>query len=374
MIDDFGSYDMSNIMSPLDRLPSIIRRPSFLSTGTTDGGGSKGKLGATEKGDQSPRGRKDSVMTGVYGSGSVSSASVSVSSVVSCKRPMVTVRKRVLGVDEKGESSRSVKEALGPRDDAREKDPSSAAPRRSRFVENLQGVQAEAVGRTPAEVCQQICLPEPAGTAAKGAGVVKLYFPPAVAMPVRPPKKELPLPILGKDYLLAPTTSSPGSLCHHDGACVRKEVRRRKKFTRAVVRLATKPARWRREDKGKRRAACEVCGDDAPPGLRGGWERGRGRDGVALGSEGCSDAADEVAQLMSLLYDKDESENSQRYSGCGQKVDEEMVWEEDEYARMEKKSDGATLGSKEAAGSGSKAVAAGLTEMPEAWWMRRFRV
>ncbi|KAK1996367.1 hypothetical protein LX36DRAFT_120464 [Colletotrichum falcatum] len=395
MVEDLGSYDMGDIMSPMDQLPSIIRRPSFfgdapsffLSMGTTDGGGgrSKGKPGTTEKGDESPRGRKDSVMTGVYGSGSGSSASVSVSSVVSCKRPVVTVRKRVLGVDEKGESSRSAGGALGPRggsgrgdkhkakgrdgggggDDTREKAPTSVAPRHSRFVEDLDDVRAEAVGRTPAEVCQQICLPEPVGTAAKGAGSAKLHFPPAAAISVPPPPSGLGK---GRPPASAPATSSPGWLCHHDGACARKKGRRRRKFTRAVVRLATKPARWRREDKGKRRAACEVCGDDAPPDLRSGWERGR--DGVAPRTEG---AADEAAELLSLLYDKDETESSRRCSGCGQKVGEGLAWEGgDKDARAEKR-DGATLGLEEAADPGSEAVAVDVMDIPEAWWTREFR-
>ncbi|EFQ26184.1 hypothetical protein CGRA01v4_05245 [Colletotrichum graminicola] len=396
MIDDFSSYDMSDIFSPLEGLPSIIRLSSFfgdapsffLLTGTTDG--SKGKPGAMEKGDESPRGRKDSVMMGVYGSGSGSSASASASasasSVASCKKPAVTVRKRVLGVDEKGESSCSAKGVLSPcdgsRDDkhkikdedgdevTREKTPGSAVPRRSRFVEDLEGLRAEAVGRTPAEVCQQICLPEAAGMAAKGAGSVKLHFPPAVAIPVPPPKKELPRPALKEGRPPLSTTSSPGRLCHHDGACVRKKGRRRRKFAQAVVRLATKPARWRREDKGKRRAACEVCGDDAPPDLRSGWEQGQ--DGVAPGSDGDSGAADEVAELLSLLYDKDETKSSRRCSGCGQKVGEELMWEGDEDARM-KMSDGTTLGLKEeAANQDSKDVAASLMEMPEAWWTRQF--
>ncbi|KAK1981442.1 hypothetical protein LZ30DRAFT_592701 [Colletotrichum cereale] len=396
---DFGSYDMSDIMSPLDRLPYIIRRPSFfgdapssfLSMGMDDGG-IKGKSGA--KGDESPRGRKDSVMTGVYGSTSGSSASVSVLSVVSCKKPAVTVRKRVLGVDEKGESSRSAEESLRPRegsrndghkatakakgrhggDDTREKAPSPVAPRRSRFVEDLGGVRAEAVDRTPAEVCQQVCLPDPPGTAAKGDGSVKLYFPPAAAVPLQ---KERRRPVLEQGYshapAPAPTPPSPGWLCHHDGACLGKKGRRRRKFAQAVVRLTTKPARWRKGDKGKSRAACEVCGDDAPPDLRGSWERGR--DGAAPGSEGGSDAADEVAELLSLLYDRDEAESSRRCSGCGQKVCEELVPEEDDgdgRAEGEKEeSDKIMLGSKEeAADPGSKAAAAGFTAMPEAWWTR----
>ncbi|KAK1600245.1 uncharacterized protein LY79DRAFT_664568 [Colletotrichum navitas] len=393
MIDDFSSYDMSDIIPPLEGLPSIIRlssffgdAPSFLSTGATDG--SEGKPGEMEKGDKSPRGRKDSVMMEVYGSGSGSSASASASSVASCKKPVVTVRKRVLGVDEKGESSRSAEGVLSPwdgskddehkikdkdsDDDTREKAPGSAAPRRSRFVEDLEGLRAEVVGRTPAEMCQQICLPEAAGMAAKGAGSVKLCFPPDVAIPVPPPKKELLQPALKEGRPPPSTTSSPGRLCHHDGACVRKKGRRRRKFARAVVRLATKPARWRREDKGKRRAACEVCGDDTPPDLRSGWEQGQ--DGVAPGSDGDSGAADEIAELLSLLYDKDETESSWRCSGCGQKVGEELMWEGDEDARM-KKTDGTTPGLKEeTVNQDSENVAAGLMEMPEAWWARHFRL
>ncbi|KAK2062556.1 hypothetical protein LY76DRAFT_613533 [Colletotrichum caudatum] len=383
MVDDFGSYDMSDIMSPLERLPFIVRRSSFfadapsfiLATGTTDG--SKSKQGATEKGDESPRGRKDSVITGVYGSGSGSSASVSVSSVASCKKPVVTVRKRILGVDEEGESSRSAQGALDPRDgsrddngDKREKAPTSAASRSSRFVEDLEDVQPESVGRTPAEVCQQICLPEPARTAAKSATSAKLYFPPAVAIPVPPPKRELPRPTIEEGRPSPPTTSSPGRLCHHDGACARKKGRRMRKFARAVVRLATKAAQWRREDKGKRRAACEVCGDDGPPDLWGGWEQGR--NGVAPGSEDGSGAADEAAELLSLLYDNDETESNQRCGGCGQRVGEGLMWEDGEDAPIEK-SDGTILGlKKEAANQDSKDVAAGLMEMPEAWWVRQF--
>ncbi|KAK2050290.1 hypothetical protein LZ31DRAFT_590179 [Colletotrichum somersetense] len=382
MVDDFGSYDMSDIMSPLERLPFIVRRSSFfadapsffLATGTTDG--SKGNPGATEKGDESPRGRKDSVITGVYGSGSRSSASVSVSSVASCKKPVVTVRKRILGVDEKGESSRSAQGALGPRDgsrdnngDKREKASSSAASRRSRFVEDLEDVRPESVSRTPAEVCQQICLPEPAGTAAKSATSASLYFPPAVAIPVPPPKRELPRPAIGEGHPPPPTASSPGRLCHHDGACARKKGRRRRKFARVVVRLTTKPARWCREDKGKRRAACEVCGDDRPPDLWGGWEQGR--NGVAPESEGGSGAADVAAELLSLLYDNDETESNRRCSGCGQRVGEGLMWEDGEDTPIEK-SDRTILGLKEAANQGSNDVAAGLMEMPEAWWVRQF--
>ncbi|GKT55233.1 hypothetical protein ColTof4_07902 [Colletotrichum tofieldiae] len=418
MIDGFDSYDMNDIKSPLDRLPSIIRQPSFFgdtpltfpSTETDGKGKQKGPDGGkpttttttttAEKDVEDPRARKDSVMTGVEGSTSGSS-SVSVSSVSSRKRPAVTVRKRVLGVDEKGESSRSAREV--PRaydnDGNKEKDtgkgsvgnsfgeiwpsrpiprdsnaaapnnalqlaprPSTVAPRRSRFVEGLEGlegVRTEAVGRTPAEVCQRICLPDQTRTAAKGHGVIEQYFPPAVT-----PQEE-PQAAPEKDEV-APATPSP-KWCHHDGGCLQRKGRRRRNLARAVVRLVKKPTRWNREDKGKKRAACEICGDDTRLDLR-----DCGRDEEAREVKDGSSVAAEVAAMLSQLYDRDEAESSRRCSVCGQKVGEELVWERDEDSR-EERSDGTTLGSRDDAMDSSSKAAVGLTEIPEAWWTRRFR-
>ncbi|KZL85163.1 hypothetical protein CI238_02985 [Colletotrichum incanum] len=419
MIDDFDSYDMNDIKSPLDRLPSLIRHPSFFGDtplsfpstetngkskqkGPDGGGGGSGKSTTTEKADGDTRARKDSVMTGVEGSTSGSS-SVSVSSILSCRRPAVTVRKRVLDVDEKGESSRSAQEVLRAYGDDRNKEkdkgkdkgegsvdndfgdiwlsrpvppgsnapapknalqlalkPSTVAPRRSRFVEGLEGVRTEAVGRTSAEVRQRISLPGPARTAAEGVDLIKQYFPPAVTQ-----QKE-PQAALGKDTLAPATPSS--EWCHHDGGCLQRKGRRRRNLARAVVRLAKKPIRWNREDKGKKRAACEICGDDTRLDLRD-WRR----DKDARESKGDSSVATDVAEMLSQLYDGDEAESSRRCSVCGQKVDEGLVWERDEDSPGER-SEGTTLGSKDDPIDSSSKAAVGRTEIPEAWWTRRFRL
>ncbi|GKT41978.1 uncharacterized protein ColSpa_02159 [Colletotrichum spaethianum] len=406
MIDGVDSYDMRNIKSPLKRLPSIIRHPSFLGDALPPFG--KGKQKGPDGGGESttadrvgedPKVRKDSVMTGIGGSMSGSS-SVSVSSVSSCKRPAVTVKKRVLGVDEKGESSRSEQEALGPISDDRFKEkgkgkgkdsvgddlreacsprpvprepnvvapktalqlapkPSTVAPRRSRFVEDLEDVWTEAAGWTPAEVCQRICLPGPTRPAAKD-DLIKLYFPPVVA------QKKKPQAILDDS---APASVTPSSgWCHHDGGCLQKKGRRRRNLTRAVMRLAKKPTRWNKEDKGKKRAACEICGDDTRLDLRD-WKRRED----AQEPEGDASVAAELTAMLSRLYDRDEAESSWRCSVCGQEAGEDLTWERDEDAREEKNGE-TTLGSKDIETDSSLEAAVSLTEIPEAWWTRRFRL
>ncbi|KAJ0160354.1 hypothetical protein CTA2_8117, partial [Colletotrichum tanaceti] len=363
MIADFDSYDMNDVRSPLDRLPSILRRRSFfgdtpdplLSTGKVGKGKQTGPDGkqtsTTEKGDGDPRIRKDSVMTGVEesttGSSSVSVSSVSVSSVSSCKRTVVTVRKRVLDVDEEGESSRSAAEGLpGNNDEDEDSDggkgdveddaaetlsstavsqpaekPSIATPRRSRFVEDLDDVWVETVCRTPAELCQQLCLLEAARDAAKEAASAALYFPPVIAAQ-------------HESQAARDDDANDGRPSHewrhYDGGCWQKKGQRRRvqALARAVVRLAKTPARWRKEDKGKKRAVCGICGEDICLDLRR-WAQDSGTAQEAGGAGDESDVAAEVAELLGQLYDRDEAESRGRCGVCGQKVDEDLGWEKD---------------------------------------------
>ncbi|KAK6226899.1 hypothetical protein QIS74_00454 [Colletotrichum tabaci] len=404
MIVDFDSYDMNDVRSPLDRLPSILRRRSFfgdtpdplLSTGEVEKGKQKGPDGklttTTEKDDGDLRIRKDSVMTGVEESTSGSS-SVSVSSVSSCKRTVVTVRKRVLDVDEEGESSRSAEKGLpdsndedndGGKDDVEDdaaeilsstavsqpaEKPSTTTPRRSRFVEDLDDVRVETVSRTPAELCQQLCLPEAARDAAKEAAAAALYFPPIIAA-------QLESQAARDDD--AKDCHPSHEWRHYDGGCSQKKGQRRRvqALARAMVKLAKTPARWRKEDKGKKRAVCDICGEDICLDLQG-WARDSGRAQEARGADDESVAV-EVAELLGQLYDRDEAESRRRCGVCGQKVDEDLGWEKDGGgdAREPKGDDGAMFGSSGEEGFTADSVAKAviITEMPEAWWTRRFRI
>ncbi|OHW95800.1 hypothetical protein CSPAE12_05568 [Colletotrichum incanum] len=361
MIDDFDSYDMNDIKSPLDRLPSLIRHPSFFGDtplsfpstetngkskqkGPDGGGGGSGKSTTTEKADGDTRARKDSVMTGDKGKDKGEGSVDNDFGDIWLSRPVPP-----------GSNAPAPKNAL-----QLALKPSTVAPRRSRFVEGLEGVRTEAVGRTSAEVRQRISLPGPARTAAEGVDLIKQYFPPAVTQ-----QKE-PQAALGKDTLAPATPSS--EWCHHDGGCLQRKGRRRRNLARAVVRLAKKPIRWNREDKGKKRAACEICGDDTRLDLRD-WRR----DKDARESKGDSSVATDVAEMLSQLYDGDEAESSRRCSVCGQKVDEGLVWERDEDSPGER-SEGTTLGSKDDPIDSSSKAAVGRTEIPEAWWTRRFRL
>ncbi|CCF45386.1 hypothetical protein CH063_03586, partial [Colletotrichum higginsianum] len=269
---------MNDVRSPLDRLPSILRRRSFfgdtpdplLSTGEVEKGkqkGPDGKLATTTEKDDGDLRDNDG------GKDDVEDDAAEILSSTAVSQPA--------------------------------EKPSTATPRRSRFVEDLDDVRVETVSRTPAELCQQLCLLEAARDAAREAASAALYFPPVIAA------QQESQAARDDD---ANDGRSSHEWRHYDGGCSQKKGQRRRvqALARAMVKLAKTPVCWRKEDKGKNRAVCDICGEDICLDLRG-WARDSGRAQEARDA-GDESVAAEVAELLGQLYDRDEAESRRR---CG---------------------------------------------------------